>query len=263
MDLISRNHPKEVLTPEGVHVRNPSPYFTYEVGTDEAPHPDQAVAERFVELVVSDCPYGCKIYADPYSEIRVLMHSEIYGCRRTVAEINKESDIRPGDTVAFVDLQDPLVTHRGRVLNYLPPDEHGFQGGYHVGTYYIVTPDRIFDATKGETYQQVYERLTREGIFSEEQVAEHLGVTVEKLRGLRLRTERSLIFDGTEFKVGDIVSFYDFEDPTVKHLGTISRYISPDYAPEDHPHGGYGVTYRDGGRFRHILFYQKNKLKKE
>lgn len=263
MDLISRHHPKEALAPEGVHERNPTPYFTYEVGTDEAPHPNKAVAQRFVELVQSDCPYGCKIYADPYSEIRALVHSAVYGCRRTVAAINADSDIRPGDTVTFVDLHDSLTTHRGRVLNYLPPDEYGFAGGYHVGCYYIVSPDRIFATDKGETYQQAYERLTEEGIFSEEQVAQHLGITVERLRELRLRTERSLIFDGTEFQVGDLVSFYDYEDPTVKHVGKISRYISPDYAPEDHPHGGYGVTYRDGGRFRHILFYQKNKLKKE
>lgn len=253
------------MVPEGVHARNPSPYFTYEVGVDEAPHPDNDVVARFVEIATSHCKYGCKIYADPYSEIRALVHSSVFGCRRTIAEINtREADeVRVGDTVSFASFADPLVKNTGRVLNYIPPDDTGFRGGYHVGCYYIVAEEQIFDHANNETYQQMYERLVEHGVVNEKQLASYFGITVEKLRTIRLRKDDSLIFDGTEFQKDDIVSFYDLEDPTVKHLGKILRYLPPDYDPETYPHGGYIVVYKDERVIRQILFFQKNKLKKE
>lgn len=61
----------------------PEPYFTYEVGIDEAVHPDRDIATRFVEVAMSKCNCGCKIYADPFSAVRVLAHSRIYGCDKT------------------------------------------------------------------------------------------------------------------------------------------------------------------------------------
>lgn len=54
---------------------------TYEVSINEMPHPDINVVSRLVEVALSDCPYGCKIYADPRSNLRVLAHSRIYGCK--------------------------------------------------------------------------------------------------------------------------------------------------------------------------------------
>jgi hypothetical protein len=54
--------------------------ITYETGTREAIHPDPEVAARFVEVAMSNCPYGCKIYADPLSRVRVLFHNRTYGC---------------------------------------------------------------------------------------------------------------------------------------------------------------------------------------
>ena len=56
--------------------------FTYEVGITEFPHPDPDVVHRLREVELSDCPFGCKIYADPKSAMRVLVHSSVYGCRR-------------------------------------------------------------------------------------------------------------------------------------------------------------------------------------
>ena len=256
---------RTVLAPEGVISRNPSPFYTYEVGIDEAPHPDTDVVARFVEICVSDCEYGCKIYADPYSEIRALVHSQFYRCRRTVADINDklEGDVSVGDTVTFASRSDPLIKYTGRVLNYLPPDDAGFQGGYHIGCYYIVSPDQIQEHGAHETHQQVYERLALDGIVNEEQVASYLGLTIEAFRKLRLRTTENLICDGTEFVVNDIVSFYDLEDPSIKHIGKILRYLPSNYDPETYPHGGYIVAYKDERVMRQILFYQKNKLKKE
>lgn len=58
--------------------------YTYEVGIDEPIHPDRKVGGRFREVELSDCEYGCKIYADPISRVRVLAHSAIYGCRKRV-----------------------------------------------------------------------------------------------------------------------------------------------------------------------------------
>lgn len=56
---------------------------TYETGTDEQLHPDPSVASRFIEVAMSDCYYGCKIYADPMSRVNVLGHNGTYGCKKT------------------------------------------------------------------------------------------------------------------------------------------------------------------------------------
>lgn len=66
-----------------VTLLEPEPYYTYEVGIDEKVHPDENLAMRFVEVAMSRCECGCKIYADPYSAVRVLVHSRVYGCRKT------------------------------------------------------------------------------------------------------------------------------------------------------------------------------------
>jgi hypothetical protein len=54
--------------------------ITYETGTREPIHPDPAVASRFHEVAMSNCPYGCKVYADTQSRVRVLAHNSNYGC---------------------------------------------------------------------------------------------------------------------------------------------------------------------------------------
>lgn len=60
----------------------PSLAVTYEVSTNEKPHPDDNVVRRLQEVALSDCAYGCKIYEDPRSNVRILIHSAVYGCRR-------------------------------------------------------------------------------------------------------------------------------------------------------------------------------------
>ncbi len=54
---------------------------TYEVSINQKPHPDDSVVSRLYEVALSDCPYGCKVYADPRSNVRILIHSAVYGCR--------------------------------------------------------------------------------------------------------------------------------------------------------------------------------------
>lgn len=53
---------------------------TYEVGSMEVLHPDPEVRARMRESRLSNCPFGCKIYADPRSSVRVLAHNSAYGC---------------------------------------------------------------------------------------------------------------------------------------------------------------------------------------
>lgn len=65
--------------------------ITYETGTDEPLHPDFTVAARLIEVAISDCEYGCKIYADPRSNVTVLGHNRLYGCRVTKSEIDAEN----------------------------------------------------------------------------------------------------------------------------------------------------------------------------
>lgn len=54
--------------------------FTYEVSSKEPLHPDPTVAARMIEVELSNCKFGCKIYADPLSSVRVLAHHNVYGC---------------------------------------------------------------------------------------------------------------------------------------------------------------------------------------
>lgn len=54
--------------------------YTYEVSGKEPLHPDQEIASRFREVELSNCEFGCKIYADPRSSVRVLAHNSAYGC---------------------------------------------------------------------------------------------------------------------------------------------------------------------------------------
>lgn len=55
--------------------------ITYTTGTKEPIHPDMAVAARFREVALSDCQFGCKVYADPRSAVRVVAHNSAYGCK--------------------------------------------------------------------------------------------------------------------------------------------------------------------------------------
>lgn len=36
----------------------------------------------WLEAGISDCEFGCKIYRNPHTEERVLMHNSNYGCHR-------------------------------------------------------------------------------------------------------------------------------------------------------------------------------------
>jgi hypothetical protein len=53
---------------------------TYESSINEPIHPDPSVRMRMVEVGIGDCAHGCKIYADPKSNLRVLAHNATYGC---------------------------------------------------------------------------------------------------------------------------------------------------------------------------------------
>lgn len=64
--------------------------YTYEVGIDEPAHPDPTIALRLEEVGISNCPYGCKIYKDPFSGVRVLAHNRIYGCGTTHTHIREK-----------------------------------------------------------------------------------------------------------------------------------------------------------------------------
>lgn len=67
--------------------------FTYEAGTDEPVHPDMTICWRFVEVGMSGCEYGCKIYADPKSNVRVLKHYKGYGCNVMSSQLKYEDDV--------------------------------------------------------------------------------------------------------------------------------------------------------------------------
>lgn len=64
----------------------PAP-FTYEVGIDEPVHPDVDITLRFREYALGECEYGCKIYRDPISGVKVLAHFSVYGCTKKKQEI--------------------------------------------------------------------------------------------------------------------------------------------------------------------------------
>lgn len=55
---------------------------TVEASIGESPYPDFSVVARLSNVAMSDCPYGCKFYADTRSNYTVLAHSAVYGCRR-------------------------------------------------------------------------------------------------------------------------------------------------------------------------------------
>lgn len=56
---------------------------TYEVSGDQPLHPDPDVVSRMHEVAINmACGFGCKIYADPRSNVRVLAHNRSYGCRQ-------------------------------------------------------------------------------------------------------------------------------------------------------------------------------------
>ena len=55
---------------------------TWTVSHNEPLHPDPTVVARMREVAISACPLGCKIYADPLSNARVLAHNSNYGCKR-------------------------------------------------------------------------------------------------------------------------------------------------------------------------------------
>lgn len=56
--------------------------ITYEVSHNEPLHPDFMVCSRMYEVGLSTCTHGCKIYADPWSNVRVLAHNQSYGCMK-------------------------------------------------------------------------------------------------------------------------------------------------------------------------------------
>jgi hypothetical protein len=238
-----------IFKPNGGSMTRMTPYFTYEVGIDEPPHPDQDIAQRFVEVAMSDCKYGCKIYADPYSEVRVLVHSAVYGCRKTMAELaeeRKDGKIRPGDTVEF-DPYDGGIGFNltGKVLNLIEPDDEAYSEKLLVGCRYIVDVENVQAVVSGETYQQAFERIRNEGVKDEKDIALWLGISVEKLRGMKLQKPKRQPFDGNEYKAYDWVKFREVDNPEAIRVGQVMRYISPTEEPEDHPYGGYHVAVDD------------------
>lgn len=61
----------------------PQMKVTYEVSHNEPLHPDPAVNARFREIGIGNtCQYGCKIYGDPKSAVKVLAHNSAYGCKK-------------------------------------------------------------------------------------------------------------------------------------------------------------------------------------
>lgn len=67
---------------------------TYETATDQPMHPDFMIASRFIEVGMSDCSYGCKIYADPRSNVKVLAHNKTYGCDVTTEVVESWSKMQ-------------------------------------------------------------------------------------------------------------------------------------------------------------------------
>jgi hypothetical protein len=78
--------------------------FTYETGIDEPIHPDFMVASRFIEVGLGNmCDYGCKIYADPRSNVRVLAHYSIYGCNITAGFLRTEAALNAHVNDDFIE----------------------------------------------------------------------------------------------------------------------------------------------------------------
>lgn len=56
--------------------------IAYVVSHNEPLHPDPLIAGRMMEVGLSNCKFGCKIYADPWSDLRVVAHNSSYGCNK-------------------------------------------------------------------------------------------------------------------------------------------------------------------------------------
>jgi hypothetical protein len=56
--------------------------ITVEVSHNEPLHPDLMVCSRMMEVGLSNCKHGCKIYKDPWSNYTVLAHNSSYGCTK-------------------------------------------------------------------------------------------------------------------------------------------------------------------------------------
>lgn len=68
--------------------------ITYETGVDEPIHPDFLVGSRFVEVGMGEgCHSGCKVYADPRSNVKVLAHNRVYGCNITAGFLRAEAQV--------------------------------------------------------------------------------------------------------------------------------------------------------------------------
>lgn len=61
-----------------------------ETGINQLAHPHPSIRSRLVEIAISDCPHGCKIYQDPKSKVKVLHHNGTYGCRMTKIAIERK-----------------------------------------------------------------------------------------------------------------------------------------------------------------------------
>jgi hypothetical protein len=249
-----------IFRPTGGTMTRLTPYFTYEVGVDEPPHPDQDIAQRFVEVAMSDCKYGCKIYADPYSEVRVLVHSRVYGCRKTMAvleEERKDEKIRPGDTVEFPDRENSMITHTGKVVSLINPDDQSYSEKLLVSCQYVVDVEDVDAVASGETYQQAFERLRNEGVKDEKDIALWLGISVNKLRKMQLTKSKRQPFDGNEYKAYDWVKFR-FPDEEEVRTGQVMRFVAPTEEPEDHSFSGFHVAVNDSGETRYTVIPDKS-----
>ena len=63
-------------------IPQPPMQITYEVSGNEPLHPDPSVCNRMYEASIGPCEFGCKVYADPRSNVRVLAHNRAYGCNK-------------------------------------------------------------------------------------------------------------------------------------------------------------------------------------
>jgi len=65
-----------------IYITQPPMEITYEVSHNEPLHPDLLVSARMYEVGITNCEYGCKVYADPWSKVRVIAHNSNYGCTK-------------------------------------------------------------------------------------------------------------------------------------------------------------------------------------
>ena len=89
--------------------------YTYAVGVGEQLHPDLGVVARMREAGFGDCRFGCKVYADPRSSVRVLGHNSNYGCTvrySSKPEVVTQVTIEDGPARCEVDHTDGGVCQR-------------------------------------------------------------------------------------------------------------------------------------------------------